>query len=74
MRRVVVLIAVAGELLVTSSVQAMNLVSASADVAPVVEYKSAKIRWRYKLKNGVMYKRLYNYTAKKWLGSWVKAD
>lgn len=31
------------------------------------------IRWRYKSINGVLYKRQYNYTAKIWIGKWVKA-
>ena len=29
------------------------------------------IRWRYKKKKRKLYKRLYNYTAKKWIGKWV---
>lgn len=31
------------------------------------------IRWKYKVMNGVLYKRQYNYTTNKWIGDWVKA-
>ena len=31
------------------------------------------IQWRYKTKDGVLYKRKYNVTKKKWIGKWVKA-
>lgn len=31
------------------------------------------IEWRYKMKDGVLYKRKYNVTKKKWIGKWVKA-
>lgn len=31
------------------------------------------IQWRYKIKDGVLYKRKYNVTKKKWIGKWVKA-
>lgn len=34
---------------------------------------SHDIRWRYKMINGILYKRQYNYTTNKWIGSWVKA-
>lgn len=30
------------------------------------------IRWKYKVMNGVLCKRQYNYTTK-WIGDWVKA-
>lgn len=31
------------------------------------------IRWKYKVMNGVLCKRQYNYTTNKWIGDWVKA-
>ena len=31
------------------------------------------IGWRYKIVNGVMYKRQYDYTNQRWIGKWVKA-
>lgn len=29
-------------------------------------------RWRYKRRKGKLYKRLYNYTTKKWIGKWMQ--
>ncbi|MDD3184016.1 MAG: hypothetical protein PHD70_02455 [Anaerostipes sp.] len=31
-----------------------------------------KIIWKYRFINGTLYKRKYNVTQEKWLGSWVK--
>jgi len=31
------------------------------------------IRWRYKIVNGVLYKRQYNSITKEWIVKWVKA-
>lgn len=28
--------------------------------------------WKYKIINGVMYKRLYNQSTKQWAGNWIK--
>ncbi|MFI3605828.1 hypothetical protein [Vagococcus fluvialis] len=34
----------------------------------------ANIRdWRLKVVNGNIYKRLYDYSARKWVGEWVRA-
>lgn len=30
------------------------------------------IDWRYKVVNGVLYKRLYNYTRQEWVGKWIR--
>lgn len=30
------------------------------------------IVWKYKIENGVMYKRQYNQTKKCWVGNWIK--
>lgn len=29
------------------------------------------IEWRYKVENGKLYKRLYNYSKEKWIGNWI---
>lgn len=34
---------------------------------------SAKTGWRYKVINGILYKRLYDYTNKRWIGNWIRA-
>lgn len=31
------------------------------------------IRWRLKTINGKTYKRLFNYTQRKWIGDWILA-
>ncbi len=31
------------------------------------------IEWRYKSINGVLYKRLFNYSTKEWIGNWILA-
>lgn len=33
--------------------------------------QSDNIGWRFKTENGKTYKRLYNYTTKKWIGNWI---
>lgn len=30
------------------------------------------IDWRYKIVNGVLYRRLFNYTRNEWIGNWEK--
>lgn len=37
------------------------------------EPTASNIEWRYKIINGVLYKRQYNTTTKKWIGNWIKA-
>lgn len=32
----------------------------------------SKVEWRYKVINGVLYKRLYDYTFNRWIGDWIK--
>lgn len=32
---------------------------------------SDDIRWRYQIKNGKLYKRLFNYTKAQWIGDWI---
>lgn len=34
---------------------------------------SDNIVWKYKIINGKLYKRKYNSTKKKWVGSWIPA-
>ncbi len=28
--------------------------------------------WKYKIENGVTYKRLYNQSTKRWVGNWIR--
>lgn len=43
------------------------------DSSESVVIQSDDIGWRYKTINGVLYKRLYNFTKKKWIGNWQRA-
>lgn len=36
-----------------------------------VQPRADIIGWRYKTENGKVYKRKYNYTKEKWIGSWI---
>lgn len=48
--------------------------AASPDAAPPeIRPTSHTIVWKYKLQNGVMYKRKYDRTADKWIGDWIRA-
>lgn len=42
--------------------------AAEADVA--VPY-SEVIEWRFKIEDGKMYKRLYNFSRAEWIGDWI---
>ena len=35
-----------------------------------IDPHSEMIEWRYKVVDGVMYRRLYNYTEQHWVGEW----
>lgn len=36
-----------------------------------IEVMASDIGWRYKSVNGVLYKRKYDYTLRKWIGKWI---
>lgn len=48
-----------------------SIIHASTDI-PTHEISDRKaiIKWRYKNIDGKLYKRKYNYTTQKWIGSW----
>lgn len=37
----------------------------------IVVMRSDIIDWRFKLEDGKLYKRLYNYTRERWEGEWI---
>ena len=39
-----------------------------------IETRASDIGWRYKSVNGVLYKRKYEYTLRKWIGKWIRVD
>lgn len=45
-----------------------SFVSTTTEISP----KANDIRWRFKLVNGVLYKRQYDYTRKQWIGDWIR--
>mgnify|MGYP006964309078 CR=1 FL=1 len=47
-------------------------VHAMASETETVMPMADKLVWKYKIINGVMYKRLYNQSTKKWVGNWIK--
>ena len=66
--------------LITSLFLCANINSTSAAVigsntpsSSLTAPQSDNIQWKYKMINGVLYKRQYNYTTNKWIGNWVKA-
>ncbi len=38
-----------------------------------IEPQSDIIEWVYRNLNGVMYKRLYNFSTCEWIGNWIRA-
>lgn len=48
----------------------------SAPIDSSADYVSPQadiIEWRYKVENGNLYRRLFNYTQNKWIGDWELA-
>ena len=71
-----ILLLTAAILLSTSATPTLN-VSAKENVS-IVSYQSStvaplseNIGWRYKVENGNLYKRLYNYSMSQWVGDWI---
>lgn len=47
-------------------------ISNASSPAIATPFKS-NIGWRYKISNGILYKRQYDYTLKRWIGEWIRA-
>ena len=58
-----------------TSVSAQEDVTESVVIAQedTTVYSGDVIVWKYKVMNGKLYKRKYNQTTKKWIGSWIPA-
>lgn len=41
--------------------------------SPEITPRKVGYAWKYKIVDGVLYKRLYNYTFGVWIGDWIKA-
>jgi hypothetical protein len=50
-----------------------NIIDTTVASSESVVIQSDDIGWRYKTINGVLYKRLYNFSKKKWIGNWQRA-
>lgn len=48
-------------------------VSSDTAYAAEVQPKADEIRWRFKTVDGKVYKRLYNFSTKTWIGDWIPA-
>lgn len=55
----------------TASQMAVPVLAAMPE--PTVQPMADDIRWRYKNSKGKLYKRLYNYTKRTWIGDWIPA-
>lgn len=68
-------------LLITVMVQSFNIAALPVSAAISIERNQGYaitpraniIKWRYKMENGKMYKRLFNYSTNKWIGKWERA-
>ncbi len=55
----------------TLNVSAKENVSNISDQSSTIVPLSENIGWRYKIENGNLYKRLYNYSMSQWVGDWI---
>lgn len=51
-------------------IQAQAYSSISYSIKSATTYSDI-IEWRYKVEDGQLYKRQYNYTQSKWIGNWI---
>jgi hypothetical protein len=63
---------IAGILCATLCLNTQNITVKAMDSQESISAitRSAIIDWRYKVENGRLYKRLYNYTYQNWVGDW----
>ena len=54
-------------------IQTISVFANEIEPNPAIEARADIIEWRYKLENGRVYKRRYNYTKQKWIGDWIPA-
>lgn len=45
-----------------------SFASTTTEISP----RANDIGWKFKIVNGVLYKRQYDYTRKQWIGDWIK--
>ncbi len=49
---------------------ATALPAQAAEAETIMPYSDI-IEWRYKIEDGKVYKRLYNYSTASWIGEWI---
>ena len=67
------LLNICGIYLFTSSIltcQAKECVSYTCESENDIQQRAEILGWRYKIVDGKLYKRLFNYTSQQWVGSW----
>lgn len=54
----------------------VSAASMSEDTCSDTEISPRKpnIGWRFKMENGRLYKRLYNYSTEQWIGDWIAVN
>lgn len=60
-----------GMLILSMPTMASQNVTDVSTLSETVQPRTAIKEWRYKVINGNLYKRLYNYTTGHWEGDWI---
>ena len=60
-------VVISGGIGIPAYAQASLIDSGTISVSPLADI----IEWRYKVENGLLYKRLFNYTTEQWVGYWI---
>jgi hypothetical protein len=55
-----------------SQVQITSNAQIIIETPPEISLRAAIIEWRYKIIDGWLYKRQYNYSTSEWVGNWIK--
>lgn len=69
MKKIVVILLLCSFVLIGS--QSSSYASSNNNEARIESRKNI-VRWRFKNINGHAYKRLYDYSTKKWIGNWIR--
>jgi len=58
--------------IVKPSITDMPCNKSSASATTEISPRANDIGWKFKIVNGVLYKRQYDYTRKQWIGDWIR--
>lgn len=59
-------------IIVCGLIQPTSILANETDQPLTIETRADIIGWRYKMENGKVYKRLFNYTKNEWIGDWIQ--